>query len=177
MDKSIITPVTTYDHVFNVDDFKTILKKVSGPVWEFGHTTYPKEDPRFRLCTPFWKVELQDDEFFAVHLLNKIERVTDNKYTLDHVYANGHTYGLDGTFHLDDYNSNSMTFLLYAMPKWKKEWGGYTSYQISETELYSVYPEPNKGVLHHGDCYHTSGPISRQYPGLRVTIAWKLTLK
>lgn len=43
MDKSIITPVTTYDHVFNVDDFKTILKKVSGPVWEFGHTTYLKE--------------------------------------------------------------------------------------------------------------------------------------
>lgn len=173
MDNSI---PTTYDNVFDADDFKTILKKVSGPVWEFGHTSYAPGDPRFRLCTPFWKIDFIDDEFFTVHLLNKIQEKTNKSFSLTHVYANGHTYGIDGTFHQDGYTDDDMTFILYAMSKWDKEWGGYTSYRLNDN-IYSVYPEPNKGILHYGKVYHTSGPISRQYPGLRVTVAWKLTLK
>lgn len=165
-----------YNEVFSHEDFCTILNKVSGPVWEFGHTSYPKGDARFRLCTPFWKIDFSNDEFFTVHLLNKIQEKTNESFSLTHVYANGHTYGIDGTFHQDGYTDDDMTFILYAMSKWDKEWGGYTSYRLSDDHVYSVYPAPNRAVYHHGKVYHTSGPISRQYPGLRVTVAWKLTL-
>ena len=81
-----------------------ILEKVSEAKWQFGHSSYAPEDPRYRLCHQFWKIEFHEDKFFTDHLLNIIQERTNQSYICEHVYANGQTYGLDGTLHQDYYN-------------------------------------------------------------------------
>lgn len=168
--------VSVYDNFFSKEDYNTILKKVEEPNWSWGHTSYSPDHPHYNQCTPFWHMDLRDDEFFTGHLLNKIQELVP-QYDLLNVYANGHTYGLDGTFHQDAYDDKGRTFLLYANKKWLKQWGGMTSFYKDNNEVHSLYPSPNKGILFPGMIFHRASSLSRLFIGLRVTIAWKLQRK
>lgn len=57
---------------------------------------------------------LTDDPFFSTHLKSKIEAASNHKFAVQRVYANGQTFGQDGTFHQDDKNDESYTFCLYT---------------------------------------------------------------
>lgn len=177
MEQSKIDQIKVYKDFFDRSDYQTVLDKISDAKWQFGHTSYPPGHPRYKYCHSFWKIELHDDEFFTKHLLNKIQEKMDESYICDHVYANGQTYGLDGTLHQDCYDETGRTFLLYANPMWCADWGGLTQFYINEGEFYSVAPEPNKSIIFPGVIYHSSTPTSRLFNGLRVTIAWKLKKK
>lgn len=177
MEQTKIDQIKQYPHFFDKSDFEKILEKVSEPKWQFGHSSYAAEDPRFKFCHLFWKIEFNEDKFFTEHLLNIIQEKTNQSYICEHVYANGQTYGLDGTLHQDYYDDERRTFLLYANVDWRVEWGGATQFYLEQNELYSIYPEPNKAIIFPGVIYHSSAPTSRLFNGLRITVAWKLKKK
>jgi len=169
--------LTSYDHFFDRDDFIQILNKLATPIWQFGHTSYPPNSKEYQVCSKFWKAELDDDIFFSEHLLNKIQEKTKQSFSLIHVYANGHTHGLDGTFHQDDYETDGRTFLLYANPEWRNEWGGGTQFYTDNGELRHILFSPNRAILFPGIVYHSAAPTTKLFNDLRVTVAWKLKLK
>ena len=170
----INSDIDIYDHMFDHLTFRKICEKVRDASWKFGHTSYDPSCPEYEICLKFWKLELDDDMFFSDYLLNKIQEKTQQSFTLERVYANGHTYGLDGIFHQDSFDENGRTFLLHANLDWKNSWGGGTLFYNDTDELRTVMFQPNRGILFPGRVFHSAAPITRLCNELRITVAWKL---
>lgn len=168
------THLKVYDDVFDHLTFRRICEELRRPGWDFGHTSYHPSDPNYSICSKFWKKELDENVFFSDYLLNKIQEKTQQSFTLEHVYANGHTYGLDGIFHQDHFDDQGRTFLLYANLQWANEWGGGTQFYTDSGELRTIMFQPNRAVLFPGVVYHSAAPTTRLFNDLRITVAWKL---
>lgn len=167
-------PIKRYNNVFSSNVVKKIHEDMADKGWQFGHGSYPSGDKRRGY--PFWMKDLSDDSFYTEHLLNMIQELTQREYKLYDVYANGHTFGTQGNFHVDWYDSSERTFLYYANERWMPEWGGKTIFNLNnQYEYYDPYP--NTAICFPGEISHMAEGVSRLFTGLRVTIAWKLLLK
>jgi hypothetical protein len=89
---------------------------------------------------------------------------------------NGHTAGGHGNIHKDSEFRNGRTFIIYCNKTWNPEFGGNTMFVIGEDVL-STYPYPFSAVYFQNNQNHFAGPLSRNFNGLRVTLAFKLFLK
>ena len=115
--KYTTSDVVQHNNFFDKEDWEEIQNKTGyGSNWCFGHTSYGQEHPEYKHCTPFWKIDFAEDTFFKDHLLNKIQEKLETRFKLQHVYANGHTYGQDGSIHVDAQTDNGRTLLLYVNP-------------------------------------------------------------
>lgn len=160
--------------MFSVHDCMKIYECMSDSNWRFGHGSVVKND---RLVGfPFWRMDLKENEFFSRYLLNMIEEKTNQHYELYDVYANGHTFGTNGSFHRDWHDQQGRTFLFYANASWSVEWGGKTVFDFGG-EYHFHLPKPNSAILFPGLIPHAAEGTSRLFTGLRTTIAWKLILK
>lgn len=168
--------IIQFDNVFSIEDYNKILDYVYDARWQFGHGSFDPSDPRSRHSYPFWGMPLKDIDFFSQHLLNIIEKKTQQKYNLYDVYANGHTFGTKGSFHQDWYDETGRTFLFYANEEWNVDWGGKTVFDFGSNYYFNV-PKPNSAILFPGCIPHSAEGTSRNFSGLRITIAWKLLLK
>jgi hypothetical protein len=167
--------VVQHHNFFDEADFQEIKNKTGyGSKWQYGHSSYGQEHPLRHTCVPFWKIDFADDTFFTDHLLNKIQQKLGESYLLHNVYANGHTYGQDGSMHVDANDDRGKTLLLYVNPIWDLTWGGSTHFFLNEGEIHSVVPEANKAVFFPGTIRHCAAPITRAFKFLRVTLAFKL---
>jgi hypothetical protein len=167
--------VKEYFDFFDQEDFEEIQGKTGyGSRWTFGHTSLGKGHPEYHTNTPFWKIDFAEDPFVCDHLLNKIQKKLNTRFRLQHAYANGHTFGQDGSIHVDAQTDNGRTLLLYVNPKWHPMLGGETNFYINDGGVHGVFPKENKAVLFPGKIPHCAAPCTRHFKGLRVTVAWKL---
>lgn len=170
-----ISDVVQHENFFDDEDYTKIRNKTGyGSKWTYGHTSLGQEHPEFHTCTPFWKIDFVEDTFFTDHLLNKIQQKLDTRFKLTHVYANGHTFGQDGSLHVDANTSDGRTLLLYVNPNWNAAWGGATNFFLKRGELHSIFPKANKAVVFPGQIHHCAAATTRRFKGLRVTLAFKL---
>lgn len=90
-------------------------------------------------------------------------------------YANGHTYGSDGTVHVDTKLAGSYTSVYYPHRVWSPDWGGETVFfNEDRTDIIAcVYPKPNRLVVFDGRIPHVARGVSRLCPVLRVTLMFK----
>ena len=168
--------IVTYENFFDPQDFKEISSYLSRPMWKWGHGSLPDGHPdKPESVTPFWKMELTQDEFFSNYLFDVIKKKTNQDYLLTRCYCNGHTFGSSGNFHIDWKDETGRTVLLYANETWKQEWGGKTVYDIDGKYHYTEFV-PNSIVIFPGIIPHRSEITSRIFTGLRKTVAWKLVL-
>ena len=167
--------IKEYNNVFSREDWNKILDCICKPNWYFGHGSFA--DDRRKVGYPFWRIDLDQDEFFTKYLLNIIEEKTNQQYELYDVYANGHTFGTQGSFHQDWHDERGRTFLFYVNEVWKLEWGGKTAFDLGNGNTYFHVPKPNSAIIFPGVIPHAAEVTSRSFTGLRVTIAWKLLLK
>jgi hypothetical protein len=100
--------VEIFDDFLTPDELEKCAEATSRPEWAFGQIS--RASP---IATPFWMMVLTSDAFFNTQLLSKIERVANKKFTLKRIYANGQTFGQDGTYHQDDDSNDSYTFCIY----------------------------------------------------------------
>ena len=126
----------------------------------------------------FWHMKLSDEKLFNERIFKKIESKTNKRFTLLDVYANGQTNGQDGTWHIDDNQDGTYTFLLYMTynpiieSTNYKTIGGYTNFDIDGL-ITSVEPFTNRGVLFRYNITHRG--LAPQKPNiLRISIAYKL---
>jgi hypothetical protein len=176
----------TIDGVEITDDFLTpeelekCAEAVSRPAWKFGQVS--QSSP---ISTPFWMMTLTDDVFFNTQLLSKIQSKTGKNFTLQRVYANGQTFGQDGTYHQDDASDDGYTFCIYINKQITHETidniGGEFVFKLpdSEKKTFSrivVEPIYNRGILFPSKFFHKGLAFNRYNKGLRISIAWKLKL-
>jgi hypothetical protein len=142
--------------------------------WKWGHTSVTD----YEMSTPFWSMDLINDEYFTVYLKSIIEKYFSKKFKLIRVYANGQTFGQDGTYHLDDTEKNRFTFVLYISEIAKdflETVGGNIYFKIPN-EKYKICFEPvtNRGILFPSNYLHKANSFSRYVMNLRICVAWKM---
>lgn len=160
--------ITQFNNVFEMEDIHKIWHYLKQSKWRFGNTSLPKSNKQF------WIMELNEFDFFTKILYSKIKKIIGEDYYLETVYANGHTYGMEGEFHVDSPNPNGYTFLYYPHLKWKKSWNGCTTILEDNETVKVIYPSPNTAVIFPSLLWHRGESPSRDFFDLRVTIAFKL---
>ncbi len=107
-------------------------------------------------------------------LWDSIARMLPQGHQPTRVYANAHTYGVDGSLHTDcPPGTGERTALIYLNPVWKPAWGGVTLFTPAESEPLSVMPKPGRLVIFPGDIPHCACAPMRSCHDLRVTLVFK----
>ena len=176
--------IQIFDAFLTPEELEKCADAVKRPAWSFGQmsTTSP-------ISTPFWIMPLTDDPFFSTHLKSKIETAANRKFTVQRIYANGQTFGQDGTFHQDDITDNdSYTFCIYTNKHITAETaddiGGEFVFKIPNYQpnndpfsRIAVSPLYNRGILFPAAYFHKGLAFNRYCKGLRISIAWKLNVQ
>ena len=92
------------------------------------------------------------------------------------VYANSHTYGVEGYVHVDNNDpDNYFTTVYYAHPTWDRNWAGETVFYRRDRDeiIAAVYPKPGRVITFRGDIPHAARGVSRECAELRVSIVIK----
>ena len=177
--------IKIFDAFLTSEELEICANTVNRPAWSFGQISQTSP-----ISTPFWMMVLTDDPFFNTHLKSKIETSTNHKFTVHRIYANGQTFGQDGTFHQDEKTDDSYTFCIYTNKQINNETaddiGGELIFKIPTTPLTQsndvfsrivVSPLYNRGILFPASYFHKGLAFNRYCKGLRVSIAWKLHLQ
>ena len=155
----------TYDNFLTEQDKEYIQSIIASPKWQWGHKSNQEGN-----C--FWKLDkLEFDTFFNPYLLNKIKELTGDDLAIERIYMNGHTSGGHGNMHKDSEFDLGRTFIIYCNSEWNIEWGGGTYFAENDTVLNN---KPYSAVYFQNNQEHFAMPISKDFNGLRVTLAFKL---
>jgi|LauGreDrversion4_2_1035121.scaffolds.fasta_scaffold94579_2 hypothetical protein len=174
--------IQIFDAFLTPEELEACASTVKRPAWSFGQISQTSP-----ISTPFWMMTLTDDPFFSTQLKSKIETAANRKFLVQRVYANGQTFGQDGTYHQDDASNDSYTFCIYINKQITAETaddiGGEFVFKIPNQrndDMFSriaVAPLYNRGILFPSQYFHKGLAFNRYCKGLRVSIAWKLQLE
>jgi Rps23 Pro-64 3,4-dihydroxylase Tpa1-like proline 4-hydroxylase len=162
-----------FDNVLCEQNYNYCFEKtLNGNQWQLiGFSKNPSD-------YKFWYMDLENDSFFTNDFLKIIEQLSDKKFELQRVYANGQTYGQPGNIHQDIYTEYAPelyhTFVYYVNPRWDLSWGGSTQIIHPTGEVDTIMPQKNTAILFPSVFNHVGLEPSRYCPDLRVTIAFKL---
>jgi Rps23 Pro-64 3,4-dihydroxylase Tpa1-like proline 4-hydroxylase len=164
--------IKVFKDFITLKDQEKINETILSPKWKWGHASDYKlslSDTEF-----FWQIHsLEKEDFYSVHLLNKIKEVTGDDFTVERIYLNGHTACSQGNLHKDTYDENGRTFLIYCNENWNPEHGGGTMF-MQDDEITTYYPYSYSAIYFKNNIDHCAAPISKMFKGLRVTLAFKL---
>jgi hypothetical protein len=163
--------IQVLDGAFSAELCQRADQVVARPRWYFGNASVADEPG-------FWKMDLDGDpdiDALWAAVRGRCEELTGSSLRVLRQYANGHTYGLGGRTHADGNEPGLYTLLCYPMPTWDPAWGGETVFHRTDGEIaLAVLPKPNRAVLFDARIPHEGRAPSRDFAGLRVTVAFKL---
>lgn len=166
--------IVIYDNFLTEHELEKCKYIISQPNWSFGHTSSSKTG----FNTPFWIMELNNYEFFTKQIKNKIEELLNKKFSINRVYANGQTYGQDGSFHHDDERPNTYTFCIYISPvegRMVDDIQGHIIFKLPNTkQLTCIEPLYNRAMVFPSKYLHKGTSFCRYVQTMRVCIAFKL---
>lgn len=172
--------IKIHDDFLNHDDLERCKQIIKDGKWEYGQQSNPIDKHSF--SNPFFYMDLNNMDFFNSYLKEKIEQTLGQKIALDRVYANGQTFGLDGSFHKDNEDPTAITFCLYISPipnGFIEEAGGNIFFKVPGIDHFSLALEPryNRGVSFPSYYIHKGMTFNRYIKNMRISIAWKLRIK
>ncbi|AJW98260.1 2OG-Fe(II) oxygenase [Burkholderia gladioli pv. gladioli] len=166
-----------------------IAQFTHGPIWQYGKRSSKAHDRYAFWCAHFaggnaasrvsCEPELAENRSATAiyELWNVLKAGPLAGHEPLRVYANAHTYGVEGYVHTDsDDAENYFSTIYYAHPVWHRNWGGETVF-YSRTEanaiIDTVYPEPGMAVTFPGAIPHCAKGPTRDCIDLRVTVVIK----
>ena len=170
-----IDKIMVFDNFLEKDELQTAIHKMKTVRWTFGH----KSNSITQAGTPFWSSSINNDTYFTDYLLDIIQKTVHKNLKLDRVYANGQTFGQDGTYHTDSVEENTYTFVLYLHEIDISDVelaGGHLYFKFPDLK-YNICYEPilNRGIFFPSNYFHKACSFSRYIMELRKSVAWKLT--
>ena len=168
MDKIIVQ-----DNFLNDEELKICVDIIQQNKWSWGHASNGDVTD-----TPFWKMNLNDNEYYAKTITNIIETYFSKKFKLLRVYATAHTYGQDGSYHIDSREDNCYTFCLYLTDICEdnvETADGHLFFKLPDLNYKICYePKFNRGIFFPSNFIHKANAFSRYIMDLRICVAWKL---
>jgi len=191
-------PVRITESVLDETRRKRIFDLLSQSGWQFGWKSDPKAD-----LHAFWHKHfagsIHPDHFLkeghgrqydcAEELQRKAPPIHEMwehlrgtalvGHVLMRCYANGHTFGSDGSVHTDSLVEHSFTSVYYPHQRWEPNWGGETVlFDKDKSDIVaSVYPRPNRLATFRGTIPHVARGVSRVCPVMRITLMFKTELR
>ena len=154
------------------DAHRAALAVCNGKGWYFGNASNKTGTHRF------WKLDLEQEPVFQAiwnEAKPRCEALAGVRLKLLRVYANGHTFGQGGEPHQDDSRPGSYTLLYYPHGEWDRTWDGDTVVYDEKMEIEAaILPLPNRAVFFDSRILHKGRAPSRDFHGLRITVAFKL---
>jgi Rps23 Pro-64 3,4-dihydroxylase Tpa1-like proline 4-hydroxylase len=165
--------IIVQDNFLNQDELNKCVDIINSNSWKWGHYSNG-----IRSDTPFWMMDLSNNEYFSKNITNVIEKHFSKKFKVNLLYANAHTYGQDGSYHTDSEKPNTYTFCLY-LTNIKEEnietAGGHLFFKFPELNYKIGYePKFNRGIFFPSNYIHKATSFSRYIMDLRICAAWKL---
>lgn len=166
--------ITVIDDFLSPIELEKAFEIINSKKWNYQHKSNGKYDHEIS----FWSVPLDDEIFFTEHVKKAIEKYFSKRLEIHRVYANAQTYGQDGTYHIDDDDEKSKTFVLYLnkIPKHDMELAcGHIYFKIPDLK-YKICFEPfcNRGIFFPSNYMHKATAFSRFIMDMRICIAFKL---
>lgn len=170
--------IEVFDNFLLKEELNTAIDIISKGSWKFNHVS--RGDHLYE--TPFWTMELEDNVFFSITLKKVLEKHFSKKFKIKRLYANGQTFGQDGSFHIDTADKteiNKYTFVLYLTDISKENIelaGGNIYFKFDDLYKYNICYEPifNRGIFFPSHFLHKANAFSRYILDLRISVAWKL---
>tara|TARA_R110001592_G_C12713660_1_gene708106 strand:- start:44 stop:544 length:501 start_codon:yes stop_codon:yes gene_type:complete len=159
--------VTIFDNFINDDEIIEINKMMGKLQWGIGYSLKNSNNTMLKMII--------EEEHFKYKILNKLENLTNKKFEILRVYANGQNYVLDGEWHTDAEEYGSYTLLIYISDINNnniKQMGGYTHFVLYNI-IISVEPYKKRAVFFDSRILHKAvAPLNKDI--LRISIAFKL---
>ena len=161
--------IEVHDDFFPSETQEEILRLMERPKWSFTGGRPPNQ---------FWHMDgLEEEPFFAQQLFGLICKRLGREFQIKRIYANGQTALQHGAPHVDD---GDLTFLYYCNPIWRRSWKGSLLFvrkgarELDVTDV--VRYKPNRALIFPAELPHYAEAPSKQFTGLRVSLAYKLLL-
>jgi len=172
--------LTAYPDVLTPEEFDECGRMLLRPMWQRTNSNAAMGEE----CL-MWRMDLTKDKFFTKTIFNKIQKLLKRKFEIFDLYANGTTTSMGSFPHIDAREHGVYIFLLYVNPEWRVEWAGHTVFvnkyfdvdteQEKGTNATTAFlPIPNTALFFPGNIVHLSEAPSREFRGLRQTIAYRL---
>ena len=122
--------------------------------------------------SPYWRIELIENNFFNSYLNNIIEKYFNKNMKLNRLYVVGQTYSQDSNFHIDDEEPNTYTFCFYINDVIDEDGNFFIRIPEKNTILH-IDTHMNRAVVFPSNYRHKGSGYNRFSNKLRICIAWK----
>ena len=167
--------IIIYDCFLNELELKTLRNTIKNKHFNYGHTSGNHEAFAVNFFATY-----NNDDFFKIHMLNKINEVSKRQFKIKRHYMHIQTFGEDGSFHIDDDVPNTFTFCLYItnlQDEDVEKYGGNFLIKIpNENKILSIDPINNRGVFFPSNYVHKGMAYNKLCETPRLCITWKLEL-
>ena len=186
------TDVFIHDEVLDTALKKRLTRFLQGPIWQYGWQSNGHKD-RFS----YWHVAFaggdgesridREPELMSKPELACIQELWQTLkegplkgHVPVRVYANSHTYGVEGAVHTDNPDTeNYFSSIYYAHALWHRNWAGeITFYEPGGHDIIqSVLPKPGRLITFRGCVPHRAQAPSRECAELRISVVIKTQLR
>lgn len=183
-----LTDICMYDDLVPRDLRRRLSALIQEPIWKYGWKSSSRRD---RYC--FWHAHFAggdgdsrrncEAELAARPVCKPVYDLWEvlkagplAGHVPLRVYANSHTFGVEGYVHTDNRDTeNYFSTIYYAHPVWHQNWAGDTVFYTRDQSdiVTSVYPKPGRTITFHGALPHCARAPSRDCTELRVSIVIK----
>ena len=188
----VMGEVLVFDDAVPVDLQEKLSSFVAQPIWRYGwhsngrndrycfwHAHFAGGDGRSRRdCTS--ELEANETASPVIELWKFLKSGILAGHEPLRVYANAHTYGIEGYVHTDSTDEeNYFTTIYYAHEVWRKNWSGELMFfeRVGDEIANAVYPRPGRLLLFPGSIPHMAHAPSRECPELRISVVIKTQKK
>jgi len=167
--------IKIFDNIFSDEDMYKMVSYLKNSYWMklYINNFYQKHRD-----FPFWRMELLNtNNILFKEIKTKIEKILENKYNIERVYAVGQTYGQDGNYHTDNKENNYYTFCTYINEYDEYvEDDGYLYIKIpNQKNIIAIDVKHNRSVFFPSNYFH-KGTSYLNNNLLRICITWKLKM-
>ena len=127
---------------------------------------------------PYWRIELEKEEFFSIYLRDIIEKWFDKEMDLNRIYVVGQTFGQNSVYHIDNERKNTYTFCFYINKETEIKDDGFFYLRLPQKKhIIAVEPIINRMVIFPSTYKHKGCGFNKGNDNLRICIAWKFEIK
>jgi len=181
---SFFDQIKVYKKIFLSHEFIEFCDQVSAINWNTNLSSKNYDTHKV-----FWGATITDHPYFSEFVFGKIKNIIGDDYKLHKILGNAHSSLQPGSPHVDHFEPNNYTFLIYANKKWDYTWGGHTLFfnrywdteqkkaKISfdeDDEVKCIFPIPNTAVFFPANILHFAEAPTRDFYGVRYSVAFKL---
>jgi hypothetical protein len=168
--------INIFDNFLDTDEISKLEKYLKENDWLYGHKSGDKEE---KLENVFF-VSYYNKRYFTNIILSKLAKLLNLTFNINRTYFHIQTFGLDGSYHIDDIYEDTYTFCLYISTASNEDienHGGEFLIKLPDTKhIVSIDTLMNRGIFFPSYYLHKGMAYDRLLDDYRICLTWKLRI-